>query len=236
MRLVVNRGWGHLRRKIQGGVAALVLALPVGLLAQSSDAPATPAASPVVAPPRPVLPWIDEVVKMNAAGIPPEVIKNYVANSASRSTLTADDIIYLRNSGVSSDLITAMITHGSAASSMVASTPTPVPAPQYYPPQQYQPSVVYPNQTAPSDYDAYDAGQPYPYAYSYSYNYPAYYPYYPLYWYPYTTLFVGGRRDAFFHGDHFGRSTVRIGGGPVFGAARTTGRVGSASGGHIGRR
>ena len=235
MRLAVNYRWDGLRRKIQGGVAGLCLALPMALLAQSSEVPPTPTPVQTAAPARPVLPWIDEVVKMNAAGVPPDVIKNYIANSSSRSTLTADDIIYLRNSGVSSDLIGAMITHGSAASSMVASTPTPAVAPPYYPPQQYQPPVAYPDQTTPPDYNSYDAGLSYPYAYSYSYSYPGYYPYYPLYWYPYTTFFVGGRRDAFFRGDRFGHS---FGGWRVFGAPRVTsgGHIVGNAGVHTGRR
>ena len=173
-----------------------------------------PSRAATVAQARPVLSWIDEVVKLNAAGVPSDVIKNYIANSQSRSSLTADDIIYLRNSGVSSDLITAMITHGATASAMVASAPVPTPAPQYYQPQPYQPPVAYSDQTETPDYNYYP-----PSSYAYSYNYPAYYPYYPIYWYPYTTYFAG-RRD--FRGDRFGRSSFGNVGGRSFGVTRTT--------------
>ena len=194
---------------------ALLLALPAGLWAAQPDVPtAAPVPNATVAPVRTVLPWIDEVVKLNAAGVPPDVIKNYITNSTSRSTLTADDIIYLRNSNVSSDLITAMITHGATASTMVASTPVPAPAPQNYQPQPYQPPVAYSDQTVTPDYDYYP-----PSSYAYNYSYPAYYPYYPIYWYPYTTFFVG-HRD--FRGDRFRRSNFGTVARRNFGVVRTT--------------
>ncbi len=186
------------------------------------------------------LPWIEDVAKMSAANVPPEVIKSYVNNSKARSTLRADDIIYLRDRGVSSDIISLMIEHG-AATTMAAytqaapPTQTAPPPAAVYPASNYSQPVAYADQ-APADY-AYS----YPYApYNYSYGYGFGY-YYPLsYWYPTTTFFVSGfrnhHRESFFRDDRrfrggvasFGRNT---GGLHTVGFARS-----SAPAGHAGRR
>src|SRR4029077_9326296 len=88
-----------------GCVAAMSFCLASGTIfaAQTVDNQPAPAT---------VMPWVSDVVKMNDAGIAPDVIANYVRNTDARSTLTADDIIYLRDHGISSGLITSMIQHG----------------------------------------------------------------------------------------------------------------------------
>ncbi len=109
-------------------------------------------------PPPSVMPWVSDVVKMNDAGIAPDVIANYVRNTDARSTLGADDIIYLRDHGISTGLITTMIQHGAVTQSAptaqtvpMPATPAPVPIYAQYPPSaapdysayQQQPDVNY---------------------------------------------------------------------------------------------
>jgi hypothetical protein len=120
---------------------SLCLASGVAFAAQTIDAQA---------PPPTVLPWVSDVVKMNDAGIAPDVIANYVKNTPAHSSLGADDIIYLRDHGISPPLITAMIEHGAVGQS-VQTVPiaAPPPAPVYAqapPPQDYQPPAAYDQQ------------------------------------------------------------------------------------------
>ncbi len=173
------------------------------------------------AQPANVLPWVSDVVKMNDAGIAQDVIGNYIKNTSARSTLTADDIIYLRDHGIPPATITAMIEHGAIGQSapMTASIPMPqsaAPVPAYAQGSasailsasarifRLQPaSVVYNNYAYP------DYGYSAPYYYNY---YPAYY---PVWYYPYGFYGrFGFRRGFSFGGGHsFGRQGFGGGGG-----------------------
>jgi hypothetical protein len=161
------------------------------------------AAEAVETQPANVLPWISDVVKMNDAGVPPDLLANYVKNSPARSSLSADDIIYLKNHGVSTPIITAMIEHGAMApSAYVAQAPQP--APVY---AQPQPQMVYQQPAADqqpvtvyNDYGDYSYPQyDYPYyPYYYGYNYPTwYFPYYYTYGFAGRVGFRGGFRGNF---------------------------------------
>lgn len=176
------------------------------------------------------LPWINAIVKMNAAGISPQLIKNYINNSGSRSTLTADDIIYLQGNGVPSDVITAMIEHGSAIASAAAQNQSLLPPPNYAYQQAAQPPVTYQDQTpAPDYYDQYPSQYPYSYGYGYNYRYYPAYPYYGFYGYP--TVIVGGL--GFYNSGHRserGRE-INAGGARILGG--TTSHIGGVVG-HVG--
>ncbi len=57
--------------------------------------------------------WLTtEVVKMSQAGIQEPVIKSYIENSPAATIPTADDIVYLRDNGLSSDLVITYIRRG----------------------------------------------------------------------------------------------------------------------------
>ena len=191
-------------------------------------------AEPAV-PPRQELPWINDVVKMSAASVPADIIKNYISNSTARSTLRADDIIYLRDHGVASDLISAMIEHGANAPMVAMAQPGPAAAPDYSA-RAYQQPVAYAAPVSASDYPVYA-----PYSYSYAYSYPAYYP--NTYWFPATSFIVTGfrnNREGFrdnrrFHGSIHGQvgglhqsftGSRNVGMTRTVGTARTVGSIG----------
>ena len=119
---------------------------------------------------------------MSEAGADAAVIQAYVENSPVAYNLRAEEIIYLKDHGISTTIITAMIQRGAklreqappaqAAAepgqplppAVTATEPVQTTAPAY----SASPTYVYPSESAS-----------YP---NYAYNYPNYYPYYP--WYP----------------------------------------------------
>jgi hypothetical protein len=214
MKLIINRGRQGFRCARLGWVAAAWLGLASGAVfaAQTPDNQTAPAT---------VMPWVSDVVKMNDAGISQDVIANYVRNTSAHSTLGADDIIYLRDRGISPVLITAMIQHGAVEQSTPAAAipmpATPAPAPNYaqypaYPPAsdyQQQPDVNYNYY----NYSYPDNGYSTPYWY---WNY--YYPTYPVWYYPFGFRGRSGFRPgfggrSFFHGGFNGGFRGNFGGG-----------------------
>jgi hypothetical protein len=112
--------------------AARVAAAPASDLAQvptsaGQDSHASGATAPTT-----LSPWANEIAKMARAGIQPEVLLSYIDNTEGTFNLDADQIIYLRNLGVSSQAIAAMIQHDSLLTSglrAVMSTAVPGPEP-----------------------------------------------------------------------------------------------------------
>jgi len=72
-------------------------------------------------------PWVDEVERLTKAGVDDGVIVSYVINSAGTFNLTADQIVRLKNIGVSPQVVNAMIQHDpeliSGARPLTASPP-----------------------------------------------------------------------------------------------------------------
>ena len=98
-------------------VAALVLLPFVSIYAQ---APAAPQLSPAAA----------EVVRLAGAGTSEDVVLAYVQNSQAPFELNADQILYLKDLGVPSPVVTAMLNHDSAfhAQAPVPAAEAPAPA------------------------------------------------------------------------------------------------------------
>jgi hypothetical protein len=65
-------------------------------------------------------PMIEEVLKMESAGLSKEVIKTYIENSPVPYHLTAADLIALKDRGITDDLMTALIKRGAESSSEAA--------------------------------------------------------------------------------------------------------------------
>jgi hypothetical protein len=199
-------------------VASAFLASAAGsaLFAQTinplnTPAPATSALSPGSAQ----LPWIADVTKMADAGVAPDVMETYVKNTPSYSTLSVDDILYLKSHGIEDKVITAMIQHGANGQQAAV---TAGPAPQYAPPPQYYAAAPAQSYYPPADY-----GRDQSSVYVIPQYYPNYYNPYPYYSYSYPIFWdfgfgFGGRR--FFRGfdhDRFGRGGFHGGfGGPGF--------------------
>jgi hypothetical protein len=141
MKLQKKRGW------IFGGVAALAL---IGTIAQlttthaQSDAanPAAPdataAASTNLAPaelpklPADLSPGLADVIKLTQSNVGDEVVVNYIKNSPNAVKPTADEILYLKDLGVSEEVISTLMLNGKTGTpgSAVLSTASVPPAQQ----------------------------------------------------------------------------------------------------------
>ena len=93
-------------------------------------APGNPAAksSPAI---RSLSPWFYEVEQLARAGVEDGVIQTYITSSAGTFNLTADQVIYLKELGVSPQVINTMMDHDqeliSGARTLTASAPPPYP-------------------------------------------------------------------------------------------------------------
>lgn len=176
-------------------VALAFLPLPVALAADTNSAPAdvTPAQStaaaaaqaPAVAAPAKLPYGVEDVLKLSRAQVGDEIILNYIRNSGTIYTLGPQEIVYLRNQGVSDRVVNAMIdqrrvvaqaTQPAPQQPAIANAPlvpdaSLAPAAPVYgdAPAAPPPSTVY-VVPAPS------------YSYPYYYPYPYYYGSYGPYW------------------------------------------------------
>jgi len=81
-------------------------------------------------PPATQSPQLQEVVKLTQAKMSDDVILAYIKNSGATYNLSADDILYLNNQGVSQPVISALLAaKGTGAPAPVAQPTTPAPAP-----------------------------------------------------------------------------------------------------------
>ena len=165
-----------------------------------SEAPAVaPSVAPVPAPSDAAparLPYgVEDVLKLSRAQISEEIIQNYVQSSGTVYNLSPNDIVYLRNQGVSDRVVTAMLDQRKRASESVAQSappPAAAPVPSYgstaaaaptynyaAAPADAQPQPNYVQPAAPSSVYVI----PYPQATSAYYSYPYYgSSYYGPYW------------------------------------------------------
>src|SRR5437660_283244 len=90
-------------------------------------------------------PAATEVVRLASGGVGDDVVLAYIQNSQSAFNLGADDVLYLRDVGLSSPVITAMLNHDTTLRNQTPSNPNPVrTAPvQEPPPPDVEPSPVY---------------------------------------------------------------------------------------------
>jgi hypothetical protein len=101
---------------------------------------------------------VQDVVKLTQAGIADDVILSQIRNNQATYSLTADQIIALKNQGVSQPVIKALIAGGSAGSvttpaPVAIPTPSPAPAPVVETPVASAPAVSFESfqtQLAPS--------------------------------------------------------------------------------------
>ena len=95
------------------GAAAAPAANTSAAPQSSPAAPASPGkqGDPSLPPPTSLSPWSHEIQKLVQAGVDERVITTYITNSAGMFNLTADQIIYLKNAGVSPQVLSVMIQH-----------------------------------------------------------------------------------------------------------------------------
>ena len=91
-----------------------------------------------------------EIVKLAESGLGDEVVMSYVTNSQTAFNLSAEDIVYLKDVGISEETITAMMTHDR----IMRKSGPPANAPSALPPVAApQPNnVVTPPATPPPEY------------------------------------------------------------------------------------
>lgn len=123
--------------------AALVFC---GAATVQAQAPAGAEPAPAVAVPQ-VSPPAAEVVKLASSGVGDEVVLAYIRNSQAIFDLNADQLLYLKDVGLSPQVITSMLDHDNAIKSQTQPTAPPpqeqptAPAPQpQYAPQAPQPA------------------------------------------------------------------------------------------------
>ena len=141
---------------------ALVLAVAgLGVLAANAQAQNAPTAAPQLSGPA------ADVLKLTQAKVGDDTILAYIGNSRTSYTLSADQIIYLKQEGVSTAAINAMLTQPAASSSQpmaaVSQPTTPAPAVSSTTTTEQPATTVV--QTVPAT----------TYYYSDPYYYPAYY-------------------------------------------------------------
>src|SRR6266446_3663095 len=128
------------RRSAQSWSFAL-LAVALALLGAQAQ-PLAPSVqnvpqAPQTTAPTDLSPPVTEVIKLAESGVGDDVVLAYIQNSQSIFNLSADDILYLRDVGLSSPVTTAMLNHDIAlrnqAPQSVAAPPVPTTPPPAVP-------------------------------------------------------------------------------------------------------
>ncbi|MCX6930073.1 MAG: hypothetical protein NT154_43710, partial [Verrucomicrobia bacterium] len=137
----------------------LVAALAFPLMAAYGQVPEAPVpGAPTQAPPTAPVnlsPGAAEVVRLAGSGVADDVVVAYIQNSQAPFNLSAEDVLYLKDIGLSPQVTSAMLTHDSAlrgqpqqyAPAATAPTVPPGTAPPTY---QWQPPAV-PAAPAPTE-------------------------------------------------------------------------------------
>jgi hypothetical protein len=169
------------------------------------------------------LSWgLDEIAKLSKAKVDESVILAFIENSETAYNPTSQDIIQLRELGVSSQIITALMRHGEGLrqtaresqkqvqteqAAAVAAAPAPATT---QPTTVYNPPATYAAPVSTVTYIGYPRYDTYP-NYNYGYCYPGSY-YYPRYYgygyYPRFSLgvhFGGGHYGGYYGGRYGGR-------------------------------
>jgi hypothetical protein len=159
---------------------------------------------------------VAEILKLSRAKVGEETILTFITSSAKTYNLSAADIVYLKEQGVSDAVLTAMLQQSQKpAKTEVAPAPPPQAAPaaqavaQVAPAEQVAPVATTPNSpeaVSPQYAPAASAPASTTYvvpstAYSYPYYYSSYPYYYPYYGYPAVT-FAFGFGGGYYGGYH----------------------------------
>jgi hypothetical protein len=180
-------------------VASMTLSASTLLAQDSSATSAQPAPAAAPAPAPQLAYGVAQILQLSQAKIGDDTIIAYIKNSGNSYGLSADQIIYLRQQGLSSGVINAMLTQPPPG--MLAGTSVPMPSTAAPPVSCSQP-VSAPNSMVGPSVSAIDptaaAAAAASYYYYPPYYYPAYsYPYYPAYgyygYYPGVSVSLGWR-------------------------------------------
>jgi hypothetical protein len=232
-------------------MALVVMALcsqiaPVLLAQDSTPAPASAeAAAPASASethPVQLSSGVSDILKLGSAHVSDEAITAFISNSGRTYHLSVPEILYLREQGMSDQVLTAMLTAGqnvAAAAVQAAPQPMPQPAPQPVPqPASTGPTADWVNSSpqpapAPTQFaPTYDAAAPVYAQPAPVYTYPApYYGYYDSwpYYSGYPALTLGFGFGGGYYGGYYGRGYY---GGGYHGGGYHGGGFHGGGGGH----
>ena len=195
---------------------------PLAVAAQDSSAGTAP----------PLAYGVPQILKLAQAKVTDDVIIAYIHNSGGSYGLDADQIIYLRQQGISDKVLTTMLAQPRPASGAVSTAPSPANSYVTQAPVAYAPP-------APADYQAAPSSSVYVIPNNqiyYSTWYPSCYPYY---FYPYVSFsygcgggYYGG---CYYRGGYCGGGYYHgYRGGYCYGNGYHGGNYGYAGGGHYG--
>jgi hypothetical protein len=221
--------------------AVAALAFTAGNVA-AQDSSAQPAAA---SQPAPQLSYgVPQVLQLEQAKISDGIIVNYIQNSGTIYSLKADEIVYLKQQGLSDNVLNAMLNQrgrltGSSEPASTTASPT-ASSVQTYAPAAPAPTVIYEQQTAPpSTVYVIPDTQTYLYDTYYYSGYPYYsYPYYGGYYsgWPAVSLSFGWGGYHGGGGIYGGGGGFRGGGGEFHGGGGGIRGGGGFRGGGGGRR
>ena len=185
-------------------IAVGVLVSGIAVAQENSNADTANAGSPAAdalpassSAPR-LAPGVTDIAKLAQAKVGDSIILAYIANSGTVYNLDANQIIYLRQSGVSEAALSAMLNQRQKyLESAARMAPPPVPVPTSPPPAAYS-SAAY--SQAPPDYaqpQSVEAPASTVYVIPYDGAWPSYgcynyFPYYPYYCAPFSYACYGG--------------------------------------------
>ena len=197
------------------------------LLAGNAVAQDSATAQPMVASqPAPQLSYgVPQVLQLVQAKVSDGIIVSYIQNSSTIYSLTASEIVYLKQQGVSDNVLNAMLNQRSRLAGSTESAPMTASAPVAGAPassdQTYTasaPPVTYVQQSAPSS-TVYVVPDTQTYYYSYPYYSYYSYPYYGGYYsgWPAVSLSFGlggyNYGGSYYHGGYYGGGYHGGGGG-----------------------
>ena len=184
----------------------------ISTTAASTTSPAAQpaaAATPATTQATPQLSYgVADVVQLAHANVSEDIIVNYVQNSGNAYGLDANQIMYLKQQGVSDRVVNAMLDQRSRVAASQAATPQNNTDTGYAPTATVvaQPTVTYAQPGPASSVYIIPDTQTYNY---YGYSYPYYYPYYYGYYgWPGVSFsfgyrgYYGGR--SYYHGGFYG--------------------------------
>ena len=156
---------------------------------------------------------VPQILQLAQAKVSDDTIIAYIRNSGNSYGLDADQIIYLRQQGISDKVLTVMLTQPRPASAPAPTTPPPDNSYQAQAPASSAPAPATTYvQSAPSTVYVVPNSQPYYYN-NYYYSQPYYYPYS---YFPSVALsfaFGGGYHNGYYGGYHGGGGYYYHGGG-----------------------
>jgi hypothetical protein len=205
----------HFPRLLAAGALACVISLPVAD-AQQQAQPVVTADVETTTPPK--LPYgVADVLKLSQAKISDDTIINYIHNSGTVYGLQPNDIVYLRNQGVSDQVVNTMVNQrtqvamaaqaAAAQNAAVAAAQEqvqPAPAPAYAPAPVYDPYAAAEAPAPPGPSTVYVIPNSAAYTgYAPSYSYPYSY-YYGGYYGPVVSFGLGYCGPTYYHGGYHG--------------------------------